>query len=109
MQFIGGKGITLFVAIVLIACGVGFGSGLFVGRQYPVHSFQRFGNTSYLLDSATGKVCILAVFDNPKDVADPDKPFSLEESLNKRLEELANNKRREELAKNPGYPPPCEK
>jgi hypothetical protein len=57
MQFKGAKGITLFVAIVVIACGVGFGSGLLVGRQFPAHRFERFGETRFLLDPTTGKVC----------------------------------------------------
>lgn len=107
MQFIGAKGITLFVAIVLISCGVGFGSGLLVGRQYPAHNFQRFGDTSYLLDSATGRVCALAAFNNPKNFFDslgnhpgggpgngPGQHPTLAELLNKDY---------------PGYPPPCEK
>jgi hypothetical protein len=55
MQFEGKKGIALFVAIVAIACGIGFGSGLLVGRQFPAHSFQKFGQ--YLLDPTTGHVC----------------------------------------------------
>jgi hypothetical protein len=57
MQFTGAKGITLFVAIVIIACGIGFGSGLLVGRQFPAHRFERFGNSSYLFDPTNGKVC----------------------------------------------------
>ena len=44
MQFTGSKGITLFVAIVAIACTVGFGSGLLVGRQFPAHHYERFGD-----------------------------------------------------------------
>ena len=57
MQFIGAKGITLFVAIVLIACGAGFGSGLLVGRQYPTRAFQKYGDTRFLLDPIAGKLC----------------------------------------------------
>jgi len=94
MQFIGAKGITLFVAIILIACGTGFGSGLLVGRQFPAHHFERFGNTSYLLDSATGRVCGLYSFDSSKNTPDLSKHPTLEELLN---------------SDNPGYPPPCEK
>ena len=98
MQFIGGKGITLFVAVVLISCGAGFGSGLFVGRQFPAHHFERFGDTSYLLDSATGKVCVLATFDNLKDAANSSQHSDFADWANKRVAEL-----------NPSYPPPCEK
>lgn len=55
MQFSGKKDITLFVAIVTIACSIGFVSGLLVGRRFPAHSFQKFGQ--YLLDPTTGHVC----------------------------------------------------
>jgi hypothetical protein len=57
MQFAGKKGIALFVLLVSGAVAIGFGSGLIVGRQFPVHRFERFGETVYLLDPATGKVC----------------------------------------------------
>jgi hypothetical protein len=57
MQFTGKKGIALFVVLISGACIVGFGSGLLVGRQFPAHHYERFGNSSYLLDPATGKVC----------------------------------------------------
>jgi hypothetical protein len=55
MQFEGKKGIALFIAIIAIACGIGFGSGLLLGRRFPAHSFQKFGQ--YLLDPTTGHVC----------------------------------------------------
>jgi len=57
MQFMGSKGIAVFVLIVLCAVGVGFGTGLLVGRQYPAHRFEKFGDSKYLLDPTTGKVC----------------------------------------------------
>jgi hypothetical protein len=57
MQFIGKKGIALFVVLISGACIVGFGSGLLVGRQYPAHHFEQYGNSSYLLDTSTGKLC----------------------------------------------------
>jgi hypothetical protein len=57
VQLIGTKGITLFVAVVVTACAVGFGSGLLVGRHFPTRSFQKFGDTRYVLDPTTGKVC----------------------------------------------------
>jgi hypothetical protein len=57
MQFAGKKGIAVFVLLISGAVVIGFGSGLFVGRQFPAHRYERFGNSPYLLDSATGKVC----------------------------------------------------
>jgi hypothetical protein len=30
---------------------------LLVGRQFPAHRFERFGDTHYLLDPTTGRVC----------------------------------------------------
>lgn len=65
MQFTGAKGITLFVAIVLLACGVGFGSGLLLGRRFPSRNFQKFGESRFVLDSTTGKVC--DPFKDPKE------------------------------------------
>jgi hypothetical protein len=67
MQFAGKSGIAFFVLIVSVACGAGFGSGLLIGRQYPAHHFVRFGNSSYLLDPTTGKVC--NPFKSPKETA----------------------------------------
>ena len=46
-----------FVGIAIIACIVGFGFGLFIGRHYPAHGFQKFGESRFVLDSATGRVC----------------------------------------------------
>jgi hypothetical protein len=46
-----------FVGIAIIACIVGFGSGLLVGRYHPAHNFQKFGESRFILDPATGKVC----------------------------------------------------
>jgi hypothetical protein len=57
MQFVGKKGIALFVAVVVGACGVGFGSGLFLGRQFPANHFERFGSSRFLLNPSTGKIC----------------------------------------------------
>jgi hypothetical protein len=68
MQFDGNKGTAVFVALVLIACTAGFGSGWLVGRHYPVHGFQRYGETRYLFDSVTGKLC------DP--LKDPNAPIS---------------------------------
>jgi len=58
MQFAGKQGIAVFVLLILSAVAVGFGSGLLVGRQFPAHHYERWGDsTNYLLDTATGKVC----------------------------------------------------
>ena len=57
MQFTTGKGVTLFVGIVFCACGLGFASGVLIGRQFPAHRYERFGESWYLLDPTTGKVC----------------------------------------------------
>lgn len=57
MQFTGGKGIALFGAIIAIVCMTGFGSGVLVGRQFPVHHFEKMQNAPYLYDTSTGRVC----------------------------------------------------
>jgi hypothetical protein len=69
MQFTGAKGITLFIAIVVLACASGFGSGLLVGRKFPAHTFQKFGETKYVFDPITGNVC--DPFRDPKESANP--------------------------------------
>jgi hypothetical protein len=66
MQFVGTKGITLFVLMVSGACVAGLGSGFLVGRQFPARSFQKYGDTRYLLDPIAGKLC--DPFKNPKEV-----------------------------------------
>jgi hypothetical protein len=67
MQFTGKRGIAVFVSVILGAGVVGFGSGLLVGRQFPAHRYEKFGNTSYLLDPTTGKVCNPFANANPID------------------------------------------
>jgi hypothetical protein len=57
VQFAGKKGIAVFVLLVSGAVVIGFGSGLLVGRQYPAHHFERMGESWYVLDTTTGKVC----------------------------------------------------
>jgi hypothetical protein len=45
---------------LLIASAVAvlaFGAGLLTGRQFPAHHYQRFGESKYLYDVSTGKVC----------------------------------------------------
>jgi len=69
MQFTGKTGIAVFVLLVLGAVGLGFGSGLLVGRQFPAHRFERFGESWYVLDTTTGRVC------NP--LKDPNAPANI--------------------------------
>ena len=63
------EGIAVFVAVALVACGVGFGSGVFVGRQFPAKHFERFGESRFLLNPSTGKIC--DPFKNPSAAANP--------------------------------------
>jgi hypothetical protein len=48
------KNVILLAGVCVV---VGFGSGLLIGRQFPAHRYEKFGNTPYLLNPATGKVC----------------------------------------------------
>jgi hypothetical protein len=34
-----------------------FGAGVLVGREFPVHHFEKIPQLPYLLDSSTGKIC----------------------------------------------------
>jgi hypothetical protein len=96
MQFTGKTGITVFALIVLAAVALGFGSGWLVGRQFPAHRFERFGETRFLLDPTTGKVC--DPFKNPAGAtAGPSQPG---ESLDEYLKQFQSSS---------NYPPPCGK
>jgi hypothetical protein len=88
MQFTGKKGIALFVVMIIGACIVGLGSGLIVGRQFPAHHFERFGNSSYLLDTSTGKICDL---------------------LKVKVTDISKTSVDDYLASKPSDPPACEK
>jgi hypothetical protein len=48
-----------------------FGSGLLLGREMPAHHFERFGNSHYLFDTATGRVC--DALPNQEESGDPFK------------------------------------
>jgi hypothetical protein len=48
------KSVVLFV---VAGCVVGFSSGLIVGRSHPAHNYQKYGETRFMLDAATGKLC----------------------------------------------------
>jgi hypothetical protein len=45
------------VAVGVIGLLLGFGGGVLTGRLFPTHHFERYGESRYLLDSATGRVC----------------------------------------------------
>jgi hypothetical protein len=97
MQFTGKKGNALFVGLISGACIIGFGSGLLVGRQFPAHHYERFGNSSYLLDPSTGRVC------DPFKVSDKtgQKPPSGSDKPTVDLSDIWGSK--------PSGPPACEK
>lgn len=48
---------SLAVAILSGVWLFGAVAGWIFGRQMPAHHFERFGNTSYLLDPGNGRVC----------------------------------------------------
>ena len=98
VQFTGAKGITLFVGIVVVTCGAGFGSGLLVGRRYPTHSFQKYGETRYLLDPATGRIC--DPFKDPSE--DPWAQFMVDPKTGKTPAQVSG-------VVQPIYPPACGK
>ncbi len=100
MQFVGKKGIALFVALVSLAIVIGFGFGLFVGRQFPAHRFERLGESWYVLDTTTGKVC------NP--FKDPNASTNIiDQALNPNAPKDANGF--PIVTPAPNYPPPCGK
>ena len=112
MQFIGAKGTALFVAIVLIACGAGFGSGLLVGRQHPTHSFQKYGETRFLLDPIAGKLC--DPFKDPKSPPGSAVPDLTDLFVSKSTTPLKNGESLDEYLKQyqkpaSDYPPACGK
>ena len=57
MQFNGKIGIAIVVLLVFALVGLGFGSGFLIGRQFPAHRYERFAETRFLFDSATGQIC----------------------------------------------------
>jgi hypothetical protein len=101
MQFIGKSGIAVFVLLVFGAVGVGFGSGLLVGREFPAHRYERFGETLYLFDPTTGKVC------NP--FKDPKAPVDLSGIWNSSQAPPRDANGFQIVKPAPNYPPPCGK
>ena len=55
MQLESSKAIAVCAGVVV--CAACFGSGMLVGRQFPAHHVERFGNTGYLVDVSTGSLC----------------------------------------------------
>ena len=64
-----------------------FCSGLLVGRQFPAHHYERFGESAYLYDTATGRICTITktdpfaaygghALDNPKDAMGAPDPYA---------------------------------
>lgn len=45
------------VSVITLSLIASLGVGLMIGREVPVHHYERFGNTAYLLDTSTGTVC----------------------------------------------------
>jgi hypothetical protein len=55
------------ILIGAVATIVLFGAGLLIGRQFPAHHYERFGQSPYLYDTATGKMCTTVKQGNPVD------------------------------------------
>jgi hypothetical protein len=66
---------TRFVWIAALAIGLlMFGSGFVVGRRFPAHYYQRFGDGPLLYDTATGRICTIFKKTNLFDEGLKDKP-----------------------------------
>jgi len=50
-----------------IAAPILFCAGLLVGRQFPAHHYERFGESVYLYDTSTGRVCTIK---HPQSIGD---------------------------------------
>ena len=50
-----------------IAAPILFCSGLLVGRQFPAHHYERFGDSVYLYDTSSGRVCTIK---HPQSIGD---------------------------------------
>jgi hypothetical protein len=44
--------VAIFLCVFLL-----FGSGFLVGRRFPIHHYEQFGQSVYLYDTNTGKIC----------------------------------------------------
>jgi hypothetical protein len=47
------------LSIAIAACALTFGAGLFTGRLFPAHHYERFGQSIYLFDTSSGKFCMM--------------------------------------------------
>jgi hypothetical protein len=45
---------TLLAVVCVVLAFIG---GFALGRHFPVHHYQRFGDTRFVFDTATGKIC----------------------------------------------------
>jgi hypothetical protein len=43
--------------LILVACLLVFAFGVVVGREFPAHHYERFGESAFLYDSTTGRMC----------------------------------------------------
>jgi hypothetical protein len=59
------KVVVCVLLVAVVFCGLGF----YLGRLYPAHNYQRFGQSRYLFDTKTGKFCTMVVPTNPIDDA----------------------------------------
>jgi hypothetical protein len=54
----GGDALVTRLGLMALAVAVAFGFGLFLGRAFPAHRYVSLGgDTPFVLDTATGKVC----------------------------------------------------
>jgi hypothetical protein len=89
-------GKILIWARILGATGF-FAFGFVAGRQLPTRHFEKFGDTRYLLEPATGRVC--DPFKDPKE--NPFPQFAVDPATGKTPAETSGTK--------PTYPPACGK
>jgi hypothetical protein len=60
----------LWIAISVVTLIMGFGVGVLTGRNFPIHHYERMGESWNLLDTTTGKVCDLRKNANPTNIFD---------------------------------------
>jgi len=56
--------------LLAVTAVLAFVCGIAVGRMYPAHHYERFGERGLLLDTSTGKICVTNANPNyaPSDV-----------------------------------------
>lgn len=111
MEFSGRRFLWMCGAALILAVSLGFGSGLLVGRQFPARHFERFGNSSYLLDPSTGRIC--DPFKDPSGVAGKPPPgFVLEGTQSANASQNASKPApdlSDLFGSKPSGPPSCKK